>query len=332
MTIQKIKSGRITSIEADEYIGEIGTIFYNQEIGDLRLSDGVSLGGIPINTGSGGGSGGNASIIVSTTPPSSSSIPGTLWWNPTTGNMYIRYANAWTSSTSIPNASSSTSGLIKVGSNLTISQDGTLNAILTVGPKGDTGNTGPKGNTGDQGPKGDTGLTGPQGATGLQGPKGDTGLTGPQGIQGDIGLTGPQGATGLQGIQGDIGLTGATGPQGIQGDIGLTGATGPQGVKGDTGLQGVKGDTGLTGATGPQGIQGIQGPAGTSGYTLPIASINTLGGVIIGTGLEISQTGILSATGGGTGTGGSTIGIGNLDGGTPWSNYGGLPPVDGGGI
>ena len=51
MTIHKIKSGRIPTIVADEYIGERGTIFYNELIGDLRRSDGKTVGGIPIISG-----------------------------------------------------------------------------------------------------------------------------------------------------------------------------------------------------------------------------------------------------------------------------------------
>ena len=76
---------------------------------------------------------------------------------------------------------------------------------VSVGPKGDKGDTG---ETGPQGPKGDTGATGPQGL------KGDTGATGPQGPKGDKGDTGPQGPQGEQGPAGvaDISLsvTGAT--------------------------------------------------------------------------------------------------------------------------
>lgn len=51
MTIQKIKSGRVTTVDADQYIGDIGTIFYNQELGDLRLSDGITVGGISLGGG-----------------------------------------------------------------------------------------------------------------------------------------------------------------------------------------------------------------------------------------------------------------------------------------
>lgn len=48
MTVQKIKSGRIITQVADTYVGNYGQIFYEEAIGELRLSDGVTPGGIPI--------------------------------------------------------------------------------------------------------------------------------------------------------------------------------------------------------------------------------------------------------------------------------------------
>lgn len=82
------------------------------------------------------------------------------------------------------------------------------------------------------GPKGDKGDTGPQG------PKGDTGATGPQGLKGD---------TGPQGQKGDTGATGATGPQGPKGDKGDTGPQGPKGEQGPAGVADLS--LGVTGAT-----------------------------------------------------------------------------------
>lgn len=314
MTIQKIKSGRITSIVADEYVGEAGIIFYNQELGDLRLSDGVTIGGIPINTGSGGGGGGNATIVISAIPPASATT-GTLWWNSATGVLYVRYANSWRIGSTTPgpegpagpagaagtNGADGTSIVIK-GSVQTVNDlpltgdaigdlfviistsDGyfwngtTWQTIGTIrGPKGDTGNTGAQG---IQGLKGDTGI---------QGPKGDTGSTGAQGIQGDTGAQGIQGIQGIQGPKGDIGLTGAQGiqgskgdtgdigPQGIQGDIGPQGIQGIQGLKGDTGIQGPKGDIGDTGAQGLKGDTGDTGPQGIQGIQGPKGDTGDIG-------------------------------------------------------
>ena len=82
------------------------------------------------------------------------------------------------------------------------------------------------------GPKGDKGDTGPQG------PKGDKGDTGPQGLKGD---------TGPQGPKGDTGATGATGPQGPKGDKGDTGPQGPQGEQGPAGVADIS--LSVTGAT-----------------------------------------------------------------------------------
>jgi len=66
-----------------------------------------------------------------------------------------------------------------------------------------------------------------------------------------------------------------------------------KGDKGETGLQGPKGDTGAPGATGAKGDTGAQGPIG------PLAQFNTatsarLGGIKIGTGVDIASDGTLS--------------------------------------
>lgn len=45
MSFHKIKSGRVVTIPADNFVGEKGTIFYEEAIGDLRLSDGNTVGG-----------------------------------------------------------------------------------------------------------------------------------------------------------------------------------------------------------------------------------------------------------------------------------------------
>jgi hypothetical protein len=54
MPIQKIKSGRVLSSGVNDYIGNKGQIFYDEDIGELRLSDGVAPGGISITLGGGG--------------------------------------------------------------------------------------------------------------------------------------------------------------------------------------------------------------------------------------------------------------------------------------
>lgn len=92
------------------------------------------------------------------------------------------------------------------------------NISLTVGPKGDKGETGergpigPKGDAGERGPKGDTG---PKGADGLQGPAGPIGPQGLQGIQGERGRDGEPGPKGERGEQGPIGPKGENGRDGV---------------------------------------------------------------------------------------------------------------------
>jgi len=57
MTIQKIKSGRVLTVDADHFVGEKGTIFFNEDAGDLRLSNGYTQGGIPLSVGGSTGNG-----------------------------------------------------------------------------------------------------------------------------------------------------------------------------------------------------------------------------------------------------------------------------------
>lgn len=54
MPVQKIKSGRVLSPGVNQFVGDRGIIFYDESLGDLRLGDGVTPGGIPLLTGGGG--------------------------------------------------------------------------------------------------------------------------------------------------------------------------------------------------------------------------------------------------------------------------------------
>lgn len=48
MSIKKLRAGRVPTVTAEQYVGEIGSIFWNESSGELRLSDGVTLGGHPL--------------------------------------------------------------------------------------------------------------------------------------------------------------------------------------------------------------------------------------------------------------------------------------------
>ena len=48
MSIRKLRAGRVPTVTADQYVGENGSIFWNESTGELRLSNGTTLGGSPI--------------------------------------------------------------------------------------------------------------------------------------------------------------------------------------------------------------------------------------------------------------------------------------------
>jgi len=54
MAVRKIKAGRVGSVTVNQFVGEQGTIFYEDTTGEMRLSNGVAAGGIAIITGGGG--------------------------------------------------------------------------------------------------------------------------------------------------------------------------------------------------------------------------------------------------------------------------------------
>lgn len=48
MTTRKLRAGRIPGVSAETWVGDKGTIFYNENSGALRISDGVTPGGNPL--------------------------------------------------------------------------------------------------------------------------------------------------------------------------------------------------------------------------------------------------------------------------------------------
>lgn len=179
-----------------------------------------------------------------------------------------------------------------------------------IGPKGEKGDIGAKGATGERGPRG------------LQGPKGEQGIQGVQGEQGIPGPRGPKGDTGEKGEPGKDGKDGVDGQQGPKGDTALSVTVGtvsegttasvtnsgtnkdlvlnfviPKGEKGDTGPKGADGNTPYVGQNGNWYISNTDlGVAASGGYTLPIASAISLGGIKVGNNLSIDENGVLSST------------------------------------
>ena len=62
-SIRKIKAGLVKPTDINSFIGEYGNIFFDVDTGDLRLSDGVTPGGIPLGGGATLTAGGGAVIF-----------------------------------------------------------------------------------------------------------------------------------------------------------------------------------------------------------------------------------------------------------------------------
>jgi len=239
---RKIKAGLVKD-EITDFVGDEGNIFFNVETGELRLSDGVTPGGLSIS-GVGG-------AIVSETEPSNPD-EGAIWYKESTNELSV-FGGFWS----------------------TISGGG-------GGPRGFTGSsgyTGSQGFTGSSGAVGFTGSAGTNGFTGSAGTVGFTGSAGTNGFTGSQGFTGSSGA-GFTGSKGDTGFTGSKGDTGFTGSsgAGFTGSQGIQGIQGYTGSSSGGGDgyTGSRGFTGSAGTNGFTGSAGTVGFTGSSGLVNGL--------------------------------------------------------
>ena len=49
MTIRKLRAGRVPNVTADTWVGEIGTLFYDEATGQFKIADGVTPGGHYVN-------------------------------------------------------------------------------------------------------------------------------------------------------------------------------------------------------------------------------------------------------------------------------------------
>jgi len=91
MAIQKLKGGRVNNVVADDHIGDKGSLFYNEDLGDLRLSDGITKGGIPLTALPTSES---APALLSSTAPAVGR-PGSMWYDTSTSTLNISQNGAW---------------------------------------------------------------------------------------------------------------------------------------------------------------------------------------------------------------------------------------------
>jgi hypothetical protein len=302
MAFRKIKAGLVNA-DIDQFIGEIGNLFFDIETGVLRLSDGRSAAGTPVYT----------FINLPDTPISYAGFAGKFlavsatedaleFVDAASGSSFTLVGSVDTSA-DLPTPYDGNNGdaLISIDDThlyiWTGSQWVDIGAAQTpisgfTGSRGDVGFTGSQGDVGATGSIGDRGYTGSIGYTGSQGDAGYTGSTGETGYtgsQGNIGYTGSQGDTGFIGSQGDQGYTGSIGYTGSQGDIGFTGSQGDVGYIGSQGDQGYTGSIGFTGSQGNFGYTGSQGDIGNIGSQGDIGYTGSQG--------DIGYTGSLGYTG-----------------------------------
>ncbi len=83
MPIYKIQAGRIITVTADEYVAPAGTLFYDETLGNVRIGDGETPGGRPIDR----------SVIQSETAPAPST--STIWYNLLDQTLYIYDQTQW---------------------------------------------------------------------------------------------------------------------------------------------------------------------------------------------------------------------------------------------
>jgi hypothetical protein len=320
MAFRKIKAGLVNA-DIEQFIGEVGNLFFDIETGILRLSNGVTPGGNVVS-GTGGGdvdlSEVDQHIIPSQDITFDLGSETNRWRDLYLSGDTIKLGNATirAAGDGVALPTGSTSGGVLIGSIRVLDTVATvlalpLDPVPEIGDayvvtefnparlysyngtefvnlgnfQGPTGATGPQGETGPQGATGaDSVIPGPTGATGTTGPTGATGTTGP------TGATGPQGATGADSIiPGPTGATGPAGPQGATGSQGPEGATGPTGATGPQGPQGPQGEQGI------QGSKGDQGDDGTSvqlkGVVATAADLNNIVDKVVGDLYVASDTG-----------------------------------------
>jgi hypothetical protein len=117
MPIRKIQAGRIITVNSLDYVGEHGAIFYDENLADLRISDGHTPGGRKINL-----TGGLDNVLIEDLQTGQ-----TLQYNGT------RWVNVNPGAVGLSTATTTQLGGVKVGSNINISPDGVISVSTGAG-------------------------------------------------------------------------------------------------------------------------------------------------------------------------------------------------------
>ena len=118
--IQKFFTGRQSYGNGETRIGELDRLWYDSITNTIRISDGTPGG--KIVSGSSMGS----TVYEGATPPPNPQ-PGWLWWDSTSGDLFVYYDSNWVAATSIPptsytlpKATANTLGGVEIGTNIDV--------------------------------------------------------------------------------------------------------------------------------------------------------------------------------------------------------------------
>ena len=117
--------GKISKLPIDQFTGHDGELVVDDLTGRTYVMDGITLGGHELV---------GATPRYETSPPTNS-IPGALWYDPTSGRLFIYYNSQWVdaapnSTYNLPTASESTLGGVKVdNTTIVIDEFGVISAI-----------------------------------------------------------------------------------------------------------------------------------------------------------------------------------------------------------
>jgi hypothetical protein len=120
---RKVAAGLVKS-DINTFVGEPGTIFFDTETGEFRLSNGLTPGGIPL--GSGGTGGGTTLYPATSTRLGSVKIGENIDVEP---DGTISVATPYV----LPTASNSIRGGVRVGTGLQVTENGTLSVSAVLG-------------------------------------------------------------------------------------------------------------------------------------------------------------------------------------------------------
>lgn len=246
MPIQKIVSGRVLTVTANEFVGENGLMFYQEGDGNLRISDGQTPGGLPAITSVG--------VLTSLDVAGDTDLQGNLAvrGNITVGGSIIVgdqpldtiTIQADFTSDLIPNSDNT----YKIGSSESRWKTVYANSI-------DVGNT----------------LI-----------NGIVDVTGNTSIVGKVKLTGDTSISGMVAVTGDTSILGNTAVTGITSLFGDTSVLGKVAVTGDTSVLGkvnVTGNTSVTGDTSVLGNVAVTGIAALTGNVLVTGLVTVNGNI-----------------------------------------------------